>query len=127
MRQLAFALVLAALSCNAAATWVIVNDNDEYVAYADLATLSRAGDRARMRDLIDLKSPRASPHGNQHASSTAHSEFDCGNPRIRTLAFSLHSGQMGGGELVETIAESGKWLAIAPGTLLDMLWQFACS
>ena len=127
MNRLAFALVLAAFSCNAAAAWVIVNDNDEYIAYADPATISRDGDRVQMSDIVDLKSPRSPPYGNLHASSRAHSEFDCENPRMRTLAFSLHSGQMGDGDLVETAAESNGWLPVAPGTLLNMLWQFACS
>lgn len=127
MKRLAFALALAALGCNAAAEWVIVNDNDEYSAYADPATISREGNLVQMSDLIDLKSPRSSPYGNQHASSTAHSEFDCEDPRIRTLAFFLHSGQMGGGDLVETAAVTNGWLSVAPGTLLDVLWQFACS
>ncbi len=105
----------------------MVYDNDEYIAYADPDTVSRAGDLAQMRDLIDLKSPRSSPYGKQHASSTAHSEFDCRNSRIRTIAFSLHSGQMGDGDLVETVAESNRWLPVAPGTLLGVLLQLACS
>ena len=127
MRRLALALALAALSCGSAAEWVMVNDHDEYIAYADPATISREGNLVQMSDLIDLKSPRSSPYGKQHASSTAHSEFDCRNSRIRTLAFSLHSGQMGDGDLVEAVAESGRWLPVAPGTLLNILWQFACS
>jgi hypothetical protein len=126
MVRSAVALLLAALSSNAAAAWVIVRDNDEYIAYADPATILRDGDNVRMSDLVDLKFPRPSPYGNQHASSMAHSEFDCQNPRVRTLAFSLHSGQMGNGDRVETVAESIRWLPIAPGTLLDALWQFAC-
>ena len=127
MRRLALTLTLAALSCNAAADWVIVSDNDDYIAYADPATISREGDRVRMSDLVDLKMPRPSPYGNPHASSTAHSEFDCQNPRIRTIAFYLHSGQTGEGDIVETVAESNGWLPVAPGTLLSMLWKFACS
>ena len=127
MKRLALALALAALSCNSAAEWVIVNDNEEYIAYADPATISREGNLVQMSDLIDLKSPRSSPYGNQHASSTAHSEFDCEDPRIRTIVFFLHSGQMGNGDLVETAAVSNGWLPVAPGTLLNVLWQFACS
>jgi hypothetical protein len=105
----------------------MVYDNDEYIAYADPATVSREGNLAQMSNLIDLKSPRSSPYGKQHASSTARSEFDCQNSRIRTIAFSLHSGQMGEGDLVETAAESNRWLPVAPGTLLNVLWQLACS
>ena len=105
----------------------MVYDHDKYIAYADPATVSRKGNLVQMSDLIDLRSPRPSPHGNQHASSTAHSEFDCQNTRVRTIAFSLHSGQMGDGDIVETVAESDRWLAVAPGTLLNVLWQLACS
>jgi hypothetical protein len=105
----------------------MVYDNDEYLAYADPATVSREGNPAPTSDLIDLKSPRSSPYGKQHASSTARSEFDCQNSRIRTIAFSLHSSQMGEGDLVETAAESNRWLPVAPGTLLNVLWQLACS
>ncbi len=126
MKRLALALALTILSCNSAAEWVMVSDSDEYIAYADPATISREGNLARMSDLVDLKAPRSSPYGNQHASSTAHSEFDCEEPRIRTIAFFLHSGQMGSGDLVETAAVSNGWLTVAPGTLLDVLWQFAC-
>ena len=127
MRRLPLTLVFAALACNSAADWVIVSDNDDYIAYADPATLSREGDRVRMSDLVDLKMPRLSPYGNPHASSTAHSEFDCQKPRMRTIAFYLHSGQMGEGDVVETVAESNGWLGVAPETLLGVLWKFACS
>lgn len=114
------------LNTAAAADWVKVNDNDDYVAYADPATISRSGNLVQMRDLIDLKAPRSSPYGNAHASSMAYSEFDCENPRMRTIAFTLHAGQMGNGGLVETAAKSNGWLPIFPGTLLGMLRQFAC-
>ena len=126
MRRLAWAMMLAALGCDAAAEWVMVNDNDEYVAYADPVSISRVGNLVQMSDLIDLKMPQPSPSGNPHASSQALSQFDCENPRMRTIAFSLHSGRMGNGDIVETAAASDNWLPVAPGTLLDVLRQFAC-
>ncbi len=106
---------------------MIISDNEEYIAYVDPTTISRDGDKVRMSDLIDLKFPRPSPRGNLHASSKAHSEFDCVDPRMRPLVFSLHSDPMGEGDLVENAAVSGGWLPVTPGTLLRTLWQFACS
>src|SRR5579862_3739437 len=126
VQRYAAALVLAALSGSAAAEWVIVIDNDEYIAYADPVTISRDGDRVRMSDLVDLKSPRSSPLGNVHASSKSLSEFDCRDPRMRPLVFTLHSEQMGDGDVVEDVAVSNGWLPVAPGTLLEILWRFAC-
>ncbi|PYK31575.1 MAG: hypothetical protein DME57_03190 [Verrucomicrobia bacterium] len=115
MRKLAFTIVVMSLSCSAASEWVVVDDNEEYIAYADRATI-----------LVDLKTPRSSPNGNPHSSSRADSEFDCENPRMRTIAFSLFSGGMGNGDLVETITRSASWLTVTPGTLLAMLREFAC-
>jgi hypothetical protein len=125
--RLACALLLAAFSRGAAAEWVMVTDNDEYIAYADPATITREGDLARMSDLIDLKAARSSPDGNAHLSSRARSEFDCQTPSMRTIAFSLHPGAMGEGDAVETRGESYRWYVVAPGTLLETLRQFACS
>ena len=127
MSRLVYLLALAALNGGAMAGWVAVHDHDDYIAYADPATVMRQGDLAQMRDLVDLKLPKPSPYGRQHASSTANSEFDCVDMRMRTLHFSLHSGPMGDGEVIETVAESNRWLPATPGTLLGILWQYACS
>lgn len=126
MKRVVFALVLAILNGSAAAAWVSVNDSDDFIAYADPATILRAGDRVRMWDLTDLKSSRPSPYGRRYSSSTAHSEFDCQDERMRTLHFSLHAGQMGEGDIIETVSESDRWLPVTPGSLLRILWQFAC-
>jgi hypothetical protein len=125
MTRHVIALILAAAG-SALAQPVIVSDHDEYIAYADAASRSREGALVWMSDIVDLKSARASPLGNLHSSSRAHSQFDCDAPRMRPVAFSLYAGTMGGGELVESVALSGGWLPVAPGTLLDRLWQFAC-
>ena len=127
MERVALALMLAAFSGSAASEWVAVHDTGDYIAYADPTTIRRDGNLVKMRDLIDLKDPRPSPYGNQHSSSTAHSEFDCQNVRMRTIDFSLHAGQMGNGNIVETVSESNYWLPVAPGTLLRILWQIACA
>lgn len=127
MTRFVTAAIFATMSSAATAEWVVVSVSDGYVAYAAPETISRVGDLARMDDMMDLKGPRPSPYGSLHASSHTHSEFDCQTARLRTIAFSLHSGQMGDGEVIETVAESARWLSVAPGTLLEVLWKFACA
>jgi hypothetical protein len=105
---------------------VVINDHDDYIAYADRATLVRDGDTARLRDLIDLKAPGRSPDGLEHQSSLAESEFDCLLPRMRTLALALHAGPMGAGEVVKSNAPPAGWLPVSGGTLLDLLRRYAC-
>jgi hypothetical protein len=126
MMRAALALMLMAVSGVAAAHWIALHESDEYIAYADPATRLRFGDIVQLRDLIDLKTAKASPYGVEHASSTASSEFDCRDERMRTLRLFLHSGRMGEGEIVETAALSDRWLPVAQGSLLRILWQYAC-
>jgi hypothetical protein len=125
MAALGLALLLA--GAPAAAAWVLVNDHNDYLAYADPATISRDGGIARMRDLVALKSPRPSPYGVTHQSSVGYSEFDCDNPRVRTLAFALHAGRMGEGDIVEQVPPAAGWLPVFAGTLLEVLRRFACN
>lgn len=127
MKRLTIACVLAALSSGVtAADWVTVNDTDDYIAYADPASILRTGSHVRMWDLIDLKYPQSSPIGDRYSSSKANSEFDCEGERVRTLHFSLHAGRMGDGDIVQIAAVSNKWLPVTHGSLLKILWQFAC-
>ena len=123
-RALACVFLLASLP--AVAGWVVVSDQLEFVAYADDQSLTRNGDVVRLRDLVDLKVPRRSPYGVAHLSSHGHSEFDCRTPRMRTLSFAMHAGQMGRGEVVEEIAPSGGWTPVFDGTLLSALRKYAC-
>jgi hypothetical protein len=126
LNRIGCALLLAVLGGPACAAWVVVNDHDDYVAYADPATIARSGDTARMRDMIDLKASRRSPYGVPHLSSQAHSEFDCQEPRVRTLAFALHAEPMGNGAVVEVVKTSPHWMPVFNGTLLEMLRRLAC-
>jgi hypothetical protein len=123
----AFLLLAAALAPPASAEWMAISEADDYIAYADPSTIERSGGLAQMWDVMNLKSPQPSPSGNAYSSSIAHSEFDCVNTRIRTLYFSLRSGQMGEGPDIESFGDPNKWLSVAPGTLLDVLLQFACA
>lgn len=123
-RALACVFLLASLPANA--DWVVVSDQLEFVAYADDQSMTRDGDVVRLRDLVDLKVPRRSPYGVAHLSSHGHSEFDCRTPRMRTLSFAMHAGQMGRGEVVEEIAPSSGWTPVFDGTLLSALRKYAC-
>ena len=111
----------------APAAWVVVSEQRDYVAYADDAAVSRAGNLVRISDLVDLKVPRLSPYGVAHSSSLAHSEFDCAAARVRTLAFVLYEGQMARGAVVEEVAPPDDWMPVFDGTLLHALRRFACN
>ncbi len=125
--RLALLLSLSAFASMASADWIAISEADDYIAYADSGTIERAGIMVQMWDVMDLKYPLPSPCGNAYSSSVAHSEFDCENARMRTLYFSLRSGQMAEGGEVESFWDPNKWLPVAPGTLLNALLEFACA
>ena len=56
MRNAILMILLSVVSTSAAAQWskrVMVDRGPYYVIYADIATIRKAGDIARMRDLSD--------------------------------------------------------------------------
>lgn len=55
-------------------------------------------------------------------------EFDCEDEQMRTLYFSYRSGNMGEGELVDSISNSSniKWGPIEPDSAGAFLWKYAC-
>lgn len=122
-----FALAVLTCSTPAAAGWVLLVEHTDYVAYIEDAPVARSGTVARLRDMIDLRSPRTSPYGVAHLSSLAESEFDCNLPRMRTLAFALYAGAMADGGVVEEVTPSPDWMPVFDGTLLQTLRRYACN
>jgi hypothetical protein len=59
-------------------------------------------------------------------SMSAQAEYDCRAKQRRVLDIAFHSGNMAGGEIVESLSDPDKWEIILPGSVVDYLWQFAC-
>jgi len=53
-------------------------------------------------------------------------EYDCKEERTRTLSISVHSGNMGEGEVIGTTTKPGYWRPVPPDTLVETLRGFAC-
>ncbi len=122
---LAFALLLAVVSGNAAAEWVQVGSNATTTAYADPATIRRAGDTVKMWDLLDFKAA-LEIHKKQYLSQKSQTEHDCKEEQSRILYVTAHSENMGAGVVVNSESGPGKWLPISPGSIRQSLWDFAC-
>jgi len=119
-------VLLTALSGSAAAGWVEVGGNEITVAYADSGTIRRAGDMVKMWHLLDYATARSIEGIKPYLSIKVLDEYDCAQERARTISMSLHSGNMGVGEVLGTVTDPGDWRPVPPDTLVETLRAFAC-
>jgi len=125
MRKAILMMLLAAASSSAAAEWVAVGSSEPSTLYADLTTIRKAGDTVKMSDLLDFKTAQVT-EGHRYLSSLTTSEYDCKGNRARILYFSWHSGNMGGGQIVNMDLDTSEWEPVRPRSGVETLWKFAC-
>ncbi len=111
--------------------WVLVVGTDTMTVYFDPSTLRRDGNITRMWHLTDLKSASAAFDGKPYLSDKGQDEYDCKKNLSRTLAFSLHSKNMGKGETVYSESNPLKrgpvpWDRVEPSTAAELMWKIAC-
>lgn len=126
MRLIALLTLLAAASGIAQAGWVEVGGNELAATYADAETIRKSGSTARMWHLIDYAEARGIAGMKPYLSTKMEDEYDCVNDRMRTLSISLHSANMGEGEVLGTVTGPGEWRQVLPDTLVETLRAFAC-
>jgi surface-adhesin protein E len=125
MRKSILMMLLAVVSSSAAAEWVEVDRTESETAYADSTTIRRRGDMVKMWSLFDLKTLELA-NGKPYMSQREQREYDCKEELTRMLHFSLHGANMGGGTVVHVGPDPGKWTPVAPGSIAESLWKFAC-
>lgn len=126
LRNAVLPVLLTVMSSNVAAVWVEVGGNEVTVAYADSGTIRRAGDMVKMWHLLDYANARSIEGIKPYLSIKMQDEYDCAQERTRTLYMSLHSGNMGAGEVLGTVTDRGDWRPVPPDTLVETLRAFAC-
>ena len=55
MHKAILMMLLAVVSSSAMAEWTVVNENKEFIQYADLATIRKLGNKVKMWGLNDYK------------------------------------------------------------------------
>jgi hypothetical protein len=127
MRRLLFAVALG-LACDAVlAKRQLLDDTDEFVAYAETDMIERSSGTAKMWVLYDYKVKHTYMKW-AYWSQRSLSEFDCKGKRAQTLYYAFYEGQMGGGGMVlsGTILP-GLWAPVRNGSLIEKFWKLACS
>lgn len=97
-------------------------------AYVDPDSLHREGSVVTLSALIDWKAMQGGRAPTRFYSTKVTKQFDCATMRVRTLAVTDFYDHMGTGEIIGGggYTSEGHWVAIAPGTLNEGLWEEAC-
>jgi len=118
---------LCLMASNAAhAEWQKVTVTDSGVIYVDDASMKRNGSIRSFWSLLDYRTPQKSQRGAYFVSTRTHMEMDCRKEMVHMLQFSMHSGPMLTGEILDTQAVMREWQSIPPDTPLVSLYRFVC-
>jgi hypothetical protein len=107
------------------AEWMSLFATDEGAVYVDRDTLRRKGELVRTWYLFDFKVART-VGGDSNLSSKVQIEFDCAEERMRKIASTYFSGNMGNGKANYTITDPSKWAPVEPASTGEALWRAAC-
>jgi hypothetical protein len=122
-------MLLMLNSVPAYAEWVKIGTSESlggYTVYVDPNTIRRNGDLVKVWALTDYTTIQTVADLS-FLSSKAQSEFDCAEERQRELAVTWFSGSMGNGNGVWTNFDETTWRPVAPGSVGQGLWDFACA
>jgi hypothetical protein len=124
--SLALITLLVLSSGPAYAEWVAVSVNDEtgVTAYFDPHTIRRKGELVKMWVLYDYKTVQTMIIS--FLSIRKQHQFDCAEERTRTFAERYFTGNMGSGKVVFNNSDEGKWSPVQPGSVGQILWNYAC-
>jgi hypothetical protein len=127
MTRLLLIILLFLSSAPAYAEWVKVSDSDEAgkTVYVDPATIRRNSNLVTMWQFYDYKTVQT-VGGIRFLTAKEQWEFDCAEERSRVLALKEFSGNMGSGTVVYTNSQVGNWQSVAPSSIGQLLWKFAC-
>lgn len=135
MHRVILMILLTVVSSSAMARWVEIGNNENYTTYVDSTTVRKAGNKVKMWSLFDYKVVFPSIEGRLTLSAKRQDEFDCKKVQSRVIDRSVHSENMGRGEVVyaehymgNNPAGSGVGLfaSIAQGSILETMWKYAC-
>jgi len=129
MKKILLALTLIFTSTGAIAEWTKVGDSDSkggYTAYADMASIRKVGDKAKMWALFDYQTVQKTS-GVEYLSEKIRREYDCKQKQMRKLAYSFFSWNMEGGDLIRSYNQPQKWEPVTPDSIDEAEWKVACN
>ncbi len=118
-------LILA--SPAAMAAWTRITTDQLSASYADMESIERSGNRAKMSLMMDYFQEQQDPMGSKVQSLAGDYHFSCKDMRYKQDSLTLFSDHMGTGKTVsdKTFAHA-KWHQVPPESAIEVAWGIAC-
>lgn len=123
------ALLIALLlfvSSSAVAEWMAVGVREGNSLYIDASAIRKDGNMVKIWYLHDFTTAQPIPGHRPYLSLKGLDEYDCKKMMVRGLYVSVHSENMGRGEIIFRNADAGKWEPIPPESGGAIKWKLAC-
>ncbi len=125
MHKIILMMLLAVVSSSAMAEWVAIGTGDGFILYANPDTIRKSGNKVKMWSLTDYNFVRE-VGSEKFLSDKFQGEYDCKEEQARNLYSSWHSENMGKGNVVSTTNKPRDWFPVAPDSMSEVSWKFAC-
>jgi len=122
-------VVMTALigASSAHADWTKVDTYDAGTYYIETDKVKRSGYLRSFWSVLDYKAPQKTTRGLAYQSTRTHMEIECRQKTVHILSFSMHSGPMLAGEVIDTQGVMRDWQSIPPDTPLEKLHKLVCT
>ena len=121
------AVAIALLGFQAAhADWKIIGTFPAGTYYIDSDTIEKNGAMRDFWSMLDYPTVQKSARGVSYLSTRTHMQLDCKKQSVRILQFSMHTGRMLSGELIDQQGVMREWQSIPPDTPLVSYHKAVC-
>lgn len=119
--------ISATLSASHAnADWVKVDSYEAGTYYINTDDIQKTGRIRAFWSVLDYKTPQKTARGLAYQSTRTHMEIECRQKTVHILSFSMHSGPMLTGQVIDTQGVMRDWQSIPPDTPLEKLHKIVC-
>jgi hypothetical protein len=115
------------LSTSVLADWIKVDSYEAGTYYINTDEVKKAGYTRIFWSVLDYKLPQKTSRGLAYQSTRTHMEIECRQKTIHFLSFSMHSGPMLTGQVIDTQGIMRDWQSIPPDTPLEKLHRIVCA
>lgn len=129
MRKVIWVILLSGMNSSAMAQqWVEVASTVEgdITVYANQSTILKEGNIVKILTLGDFKNAEKIGNNKQVLSLEEQYEYDCKEQQMRRLYATMHSENMGRGNVLDSSPIYEGWQPVPPNSLNEQLWKFVC-
>jgi Surface-adhesin protein E len=111
------------------AAWTRVSGFDAFTSYADMTTIRKKGNEAKMHVLYDFKTAEKTYSGKLYFSVVSQDDFDCQRKLTKVISYTYYSGNMAAGDVVYSFTApfNNFWEPAQARSIMKPLWEVACA